>query len=61
MNGWVIVYLPGGDIYDMFDDSPVKKSSFRTRVMRGGVKTFLAAAPLYWWLRAERQRAVRCS
>ena len=52
MNGWVIVYLPGGDIYDMFDDSPVKKpSSLRSRVMRGGVKTFLAAAQLYWWLR----------
>ena len=51
MNGWVIVYLPGGDVYDMFDDSPVKKRSFRSRVMRGGVKTFLAAAQLYWWLR----------
>ena len=52
MNGWVIVYLPGGDVYDMFDEaySPVK-SSFRKRLLRGGVKTFLAAAQLYWWLR----------
>ena len=52
MNGWVIVYLPGGDIYDMLDEGAVvKKRSFRSRVMRGGVKTFLAAAQLYWWLR----------
>ena len=51
MNGWVIVYLPGGDVYDMFDEAPVKSSSFRKRLLRRGVKTFLAVAQLYWWLR----------
>jgi hypothetical protein len=53
MNGWVIVYMPGGPfVYDMFDDSPGKKTSFRKRLVRSGVKTFLAVAQLYWWLKA---------
>ena len=50
MQGWVIVYLPGGDVYDMFDDTPVK-SSLQKRLLRRGVKTFLAVAQLWWWLR----------
>ena len=52
MNGWVIVYMPGGIVYDMFDDSPGKKTSLRKRLLRSGVKTFLAVAQLYWWLKA---------
>ena len=52
MNGWVIVYFPGGDVYDMFDeDYPTKSPSFRKRLVRRGVKTFLAAAQLYWWFK----------
>ena len=50
MNGWVIVYMPGGIVYDMFDDSPIK-STLHKRLMRRGVKTFLAVAQLYWWLK----------
>ncbi len=50
MNGWVVIYLPGGDVYDMFDDTPTK-SSFRSRLARRGIKTFLAVAQLYWWLK----------
>lgn len=51
MNGWVIIYLPGGDIYDMLDETLPPKSSFQKRLMRRGVKTFLAAAQLWWWMR----------
>ena len=51
MNGWVVIYLPGGDVYDMFDETPTKKSSFRSRLARRGIKTCLAVAQLYWWLR----------
>ena len=51
MNGWVIIYLPGGDLYDMLDMTPLKRTPFRKRLLKGGVKTFLAAAQLWWWLR----------
>ena len=53
MQGWVIVVMPGGNIYDMFDedDAPIKKSSFRKRVLRRGVKTILTFVQLYWWLK----------
>ena len=51
MKGWVIIYLPGGDVYDMLEDSLPPKSSFRKQLMRKGVKTFLAVAQLYWWLK----------
>ena len=50
MNGWVIVYLPGGDIYDMLDTSPVYPS-LKHRIARKGFKTFLAAFQLWYWLK----------
>ena len=51
-SGWVIVYVPGGNIYQMLE-GPGKgaKSSMRQRIIRSGIKTFLAAAQLYYWLR----------
>ena len=52
MNGWVIVYLPGGAVYDMLE-APQKpgKKSFHKRLLRRGIKTFLAVAQLYWWIK----------
>ena len=50
MKGWVIVYFPGGDVYDMFDDTAIK-SSFRSRLVRKGIKTFLVVVQLYWWIK----------
>jgi len=52
MNGWVIVYLPGGNIYQMFDETPSKNPNLRKRLLHGGIKTFLAATQLWWWLRS---------
>ena len=51
MNGWVIVYLPGGDVYQIFDPGPVAPTTFSRKVFRRGVKTFLACAQLYYWIK----------
>jgi hypothetical protein len=50
MNGWVIVYLPGGDVYDMLDTSS-STTSLRKRLIRKGIKTFLVAIQLWWWVK----------
>jgi hypothetical protein len=44
-SGWVIVYVPGGNVYQMLE-GPTKGSS-KGKV----VKTVLACAQLYWWLK----------
>jgi len=51
MTGWVIVYLPGSDIYEMLDDKPVQPRTLRQRLMHQGIKGLLAAVQMYWWLR----------
>ena len=51
MQGWVIIYMPGGNVYDMYSETDPIKSSFRKTLMRRGIKTFLAVVQLYWWLR----------
>ena len=49
-SGWVIVYVPGGDVYQMLE-SPTGKTSLKKRILKGGVKTVLACVQLYWWLK----------
>ena len=46
-SGWVIVYVPGGNVYQMLE-GPIKN---KTIIIRTGIKTFLAAAQLYYWLK----------
>ena len=48
---WVIIVLPGGDSYEMYSEMPTTKPSFRRRLLKGGLKTFLAAAQLWYWVR----------
>jgi hypothetical protein len=50
MNGWVIVYLPGGDIYDMLD-THVPQNSLQKRLLKRGIKTFLVVVQLWWWIK----------
>ena len=51
-SGWVIVYVPGGDIYQILDPypGPTEKNSFKRRVIKRTIKTILTCAQLYWWL-----------
>jgi len=50
-SGWVIVYVPGGDIYQILDPYPgPEKKSLKKRVIKGTIKTILTCAQLYWWL-----------
>jgi hypothetical protein len=52
MQGWVIVYVPGGDIYQLLDPTPGKPQGALTRrILKGGIKTLLTCAQLYWWLK----------
>ena len=50
MQGWVIVYLPGGDIYQLASGPPAKMP-FAHKVLRRSVKTLLTCAQVYWWLK----------
>ena len=52
MNGWVIVYLPGGDIYQILDTCPTGKGTTLHKVIKNSIKTFLTAAQLYWWIKS---------
>jgi len=53
MNGWVIVYLPGGNIYQILDTGgPTGKTTALQRVLKNSLKTFLTAAQLYWWIKS---------
>ena len=47
MTGWVIVYLPGGDVYSMLDTTLPPKASLAKRVARTG----LAAVQVWFWVR----------
>ena len=50
-SGWVIVYVPGGNIQML--EGPAKQAgqTIKQRIIRSGIKTFLAAAQLYYWLK----------
>ena len=63
-SGWVIVYVPGGNIYQMLapaalgqvgsahlDVGVAGKQSLKQRILRGSVKTFLTCVQLYWWFK----------
>ena len=50
MTGWVIVYLPGGDVYQMLDAVPQGKT--HRRYLKPIAKALLACAQLYWWARS---------
>ena len=50
-SGWVIVYVPGGDIYQMFDSTMGSKQSVRKRILKGTVKTVLTCVQLWWWIK----------
>ena len=41
MQGWVIVYVPGGDIYQLLDlgGSPVQKT-LTQKIVKNSIKTF---------------------
>ena len=45
-SGWVIVYVPGGNVYQMLE-GPSKRTSTKSKV----VKTVLALGQLYYWLK----------
>ncbi len=51
-SGWVIVYIPGGDISQMLDPvgPPGKQQTLTRRVLKGSVKTLLTCVQLYWWI-----------
>ena len=51
---WVIVVMPGGDIYDMYSEKPSGHvaPSLRRRLLKGGLKTMFAAAQLWYWIRS---------
>ena len=48
---WVIVYLPGGDVYSMLDTSLPQKTSLAKRFARTSLKTLLAAVQVWFWIR----------
>mgnify|MGYP003711568993 CR=1 FL=1 len=50
-SGWVIVYVPGGNIYQMLEGPGKTGQTIKQRIVRSGIKTFLAAAQLYYWLK----------
>ena len=51
-SGWVIVYVPGGDIYQLVDPGlPTASKSLQRRIVKGAVKTFLVCTQLYWWIK----------
>ena len=52
-SGWVIIYVPGGDIYQLLDPcaGPMLKKSLKKRVIKGTIKTLITCAQLYWWIR----------
>ncbi len=51
MQGWVIVYVPGGDIYQLLDPGgPTGMTPLKTRIVKGGIKTLLTCVQLYWWI-----------
>ena len=50
MQGWVIVYLPGGDVYQMVGTA-VHKQSRTKRLIQKGVRAIVAAAQVYWWFK----------
>jgi hypothetical protein len=52
MQPWVIVYVPGSNIYQMLDECPLKKEPMRHRIIKGSVRTFLTCAQLWWWLKS---------
>jgi len=53
MQGWVIVYVPGGDIYQLLDPvgPPGKQATLTRRVLKGSVKTLFTCVQLYLWLK----------
>ena len=52
-SGWVIVYVPGGNIYQLLDyGSPTEKTSLKSRLIKGSLKTFLTCVQLYWWIKS---------
>jgi len=51
-SGWVIVYVPGGDIYQLLDVGPPgKPATLSRRVLKGSVKALVTCVQLYWWLK----------
>ena len=52
-SGWVIVYVPGGDIYQLLDPvgPPGTQATLTRRVLKGSVKTLFTCVQLYLWLK----------
>ena len=50
MQGWVIVYLPGGDIYQMVG-APQPRKTKTERLLEKGIRYAAAAAQVYWWFK----------
>ena len=51
LGGWVIVYVPGGNIYQMLDNNQPKKTTLAKKIAKHSLKTILAAAQVYWWIK----------
>ena len=52
MNGWVIVYLPGGNIYQMLCAEAPKQPTRLRRLLRKSISAAFAAAQLYYWVKS---------
>ena len=48
MNGWVIVYRPGGDIYQMIDGG-LRPPRARTNAIKKGFNILLTCVQVYYW------------
>ena len=53
MNGWVIVYVPGGNIYQMLSPEVSKQPTRIKRLLRKSLSAAFAAAQLYYWVKTS--------
>ena len=50
MQGWVIVYLPGGNVYQMV--SVPEHTTKTERLLKRGMRYAAAIAQVYWFFKA---------
>ena len=52
LGGWGIVYIPGGDVYQMLQPpTPPQKRTLAGKIAKRSVKALVAAAQIYFWLK----------
>jgi hypothetical protein len=50
MQGWVIVYLPGGNVYQMVG-APDNHTTKTQRLLKKGMRYAAAIAQVYWFFK----------